>query len=284
MRKLEKLLDLRTQVRQWRELGQTIAFVPTMGNLHDGHLSLVSKAKTLADRVVVSIFVNPLQFNDKSDLAAYPRTLAEDERRLAESHCDLLFAPSEQEMYPNGMQPHTQVHVPNMDDKLCGLGRPGHFDGVATVVTKLLNMVNADVAVFGEKDYQQLLLIKTMVKDLAVPTQIVGAPTLREANGLAMSSRNQYLTEAEREQAALLYKTLTDIHDRVIAGEKDFTQLQSRAIERLNQAGFETEYFEIRRSADLELAKPIEDIQLHILVAARLGKARLIDNIACNLA
>jgi pantoate--beta-alanine ligase len=193
MQIVETLTALRAQLRAWRQTDQTIAFVPTMGNLHQGHLSLVAKAKERADKVVVSIFVNPMQFDDKADLSAYPRTLEQDVEKLTSIDCDLVFTPSVEVMYPFGMEHQTKVAVPNTDDKLCGKNRVGHFDGVATVVTKLLNMVSPDLAVFGEKDYQQLSVIKQLVRDLNIPADILGAPTLRETNGLAMSSRNQFV-------------------------------------------------------------------------------------------
>tara|TARA_R110002050_G_scaffold71891_1_gene154595 strand:+ start:27539 stop:28390 length:852 start_codon:yes stop_codon:yes gene_type:complete len=283
MQSVETITALRAQVKAWREHKQTIAFVPTMGNLHQGHLSLVRKARELADKVVVSIFVNPLQFDDKTDLAAYPRTVKADIQMLSSVGCDVIFTPTVGTMYPKGMTSHTNVIVSNMDDKLCGLKRPGHFDGVATVVTKLLNIVQADIAVFGEKDYQQLLLIKHLVCDLNLPVDIVGSPTFREANGLAMSSRNQYLNEQQREQAASLYQTLLSVKQEIKAGNHDFSALQQQALTHLKELGFEPDYVDIRRAGDLELAAS-GDNDLRILVAARLGKARLIDNIACDLA
>ena len=274
---------LKTQISQWRQQGLIIAFVPTMGNLHAGHLSLVKKAQQLADKVVVSIFVNPLQFNDTSDLSAYPRTLEADVEQLVGAQCDLLFTPSQQSVYPNGMEAQTIVLVPNMDDKLCGLHRPGHFDGVATIVLKLLNLVQADVAVFGEKDYQQLLLIKKMVVDLNLAIEIVGAPTSRESNGLAMSSRNQYLTDQQSLVAGELYNTMLSIVEQLVNGNKDLSLLCEEAKDRLNHFGFEPEYVDIRRDEDLELASS-DDKEIRIFIAARLGQARLIDNLACNLA
>ncbi len=283
MQSVETITALKAQIKAWREHKQTIAFVPTMGNLHQGHLSLVRKASELADRVVVSIFVNPLQFDDKVDLSAYPRTVKADTQMLNSEGCDVIFTPTVEIMYPKGMLPHTNVIVPNMDDKLCGLKRPGHFDGVATIVTKLLNIVQADVAVFGEKDYQQLLLIKRLVRDLNLAVDIVGAPTYREKNGLAMSSRNQYLTELQREQASGIYQTLLNVKQRIKMGEQDFSALQQEALTQLQELGFESEYVDIRRADDLAQGVP-GDKNLRILAAARLGKARLIDNIACNLA
>jgi len=283
MQRLETLSALRAQIKAWRKQNLTIAFVPTMGNLHQGHLSLVNRAKELADKVVVSVFVNPLQFDDKADLTAYPRTLDADIQQLTSVDCDVVFTPTVELMYPEGMDCHTHITVPNMDDKLCGLKRPGHFDGVATVVTKLLNMVQADIAVFGEKDYQQLLLIKKMVRDLNIAVDIVGSPTYREENGLAMSSRNQYLTEEQREQAAAIYQILLSIKEKLEQGEYKITDTQQQAIKELQDLGFEPDYVDIRRADDLEIALP-DDHSLRVLVAARLGRARLIDNIACDLA
>jgi pantoate--beta-alanine ligase len=283
MQSVETISALRAQIKAWRDRKQTIAFVPTMGNLHQGHLSLVRKASELADRVVVSIFVNPLQFDDKADLSAYPRTVKADIHMLSTVDCDVIFTPTINVMYPKGMAPHTNIIVPNMDDKLCGLKRPGHFDGVATVVTKLLNIVQADIALFGEKDYQQLLLIKRLVRDLNLPVDILGSSTFREKSGLAMSSRNQYLTEQQREQASGLYQTLLSFKQRIVMGEQDFPALQLEAIAKLERLGFEAEYVDIRRADDLVQAIS-SDKNLRILAAARLGKARLIDNIACNLA
>ena len=283
MQSVETISALRAQVKAWREHRQTIAFVPTMGNLHQGHLSLVRKASELADRVVVSIFVNPLQFDDKADLSAYPRTVKADIHMLSSVDCDVIFTPTLDVMYPSGMASHTNVIAPDMDDKLCGLKRSGHFDGVATVVTKLLNIVQADIALFGEKDYQQLLLIKRLVRDLNIPVDILGSPTFREESGLAMSSRNQYLTEQQLEQASALYQTLLSVKQRIELGEQDFPALQLEALAKLQALGFEAEYVDIRRADDL--AQAISgDKNLRILAAARLGKARLIDNIACNLA
>ena len=279
----ETITALRTQIKVWRQQNQTIAFVPTMGNLHQGHLSLVAKAQELADKVVVSVFVNPLQFNDATDLAAYPRTLEQDIQQLVSVDCDLLFTPTSEMMYPNGMEAQTTVSVPGMDDKLCGRDRPGHFDGVVTIVNKLFNMVQADIAIFGEKDYQQLLLIKIMVQDLNLPIEIVGLPTYRESSGLAMSSRNQYLTDPQREQAAELYQTLLTVKAQLEQGDQSFDAIQQQAIEHLNNSGFATDYVDIRRSDNLEQAKAGEK-SLRILLAAKLGQARLIDNIVCNLA
>jgi len=284
MQIVESILSLRGQIKTWRATGETIAFVPTMGNLHDGHISLVKKAQTLADKVVVSIFVNPLQFDDKQDLAKYPRTLQADVKKLMQAGCNLLFTPDTEVIYPQGFEFHTFVHVPGMDDKLCGLERPGHFDGVATVVTKLFNMVQADVAVFGEKDYQQLLLIQKLVNDLNLPVKIVGAAIVREDNGLAMSSRNQHLSEAQKQQAAALYANLLELKQRLESGAEDFSALLQQAHTNLTQAGFTLDYIDIRRADDLQIADLAVDKELRLLAAGRLGSVRLIDNIACNLA
>lgn len=284
MQIVESILSLRGQIKTWRAEHQTIAFVPTMGNLHEGHLSLLKKAQTLADKVVVSIFVNPLQFDDQQDLARYPRTLEADIKKLMQAGCNLLFTPDTDVMYPQGMDFHTFIHVPGMDDKLCGLERPGHFDGVATVVTKLFNMVQPDVAVFGEKDYQQLLLIRKLVNDLNLPVKIVGAATVREQNGLAMSSRNQHLDDTQKQQAAMLYSSLLAMKQQLESGRDDFQTLLAESKSQLVEAGFSVDYLDIRRSADLQNARPTEDKQLRLLAAGRLGGIRLIDNIACNLA
>lgn len=283
MQRVETINALRAQVKAWREQNKTIAFVPTMGNLHAGHLSLVKKAKELADNVIVSIFVNPLQFDDKSDLSAYPRTMDADITHLSSVPCDLIFTPTVEVMYPQGAENLSKVVVPGMDDKLCGKHRAGHFDGVATVVSKFFNMVQADIAIFGEKDYQQLLLIKKLVIDLNLPIEIIGSETYREQNGLAMSSRNQYLTDSEHQKASVLYETLNELKTQLEEGQQDFINLQQQAVEKLKSTGFNPDYVEIRRAEDLESASK-EDKKLRILAAAYLGKARLIDNIACNLA
>ena len=284
MQIVESILSLRGQIKTWRADHRTIAFVPTMGNLHDGHISLVKKAQTLADKVVVSIFVNPLQFDDKQDLANYPRTLQADIEKLTQVGCNLLFTPDNEVMYPQGKDFHTFIHVPGMDDKLCGLERPGHFDGVATVVTKFFNIVQADVAVFGEKDYQQLLLIRKLVADLNLPIKIVGAATVREDNGLAMSSRNQHLNETLKQQAAALYSNLLELKRQLESGNQDYSALLSQAHTQLTASGFTLDYIDIRRAEDLQLANPEEDKELRLLAAGRVGSVRLIDNIACNLA
>lgn len=283
MKQVKKVSELRDNVADWKRENKRVAFIPTMGNLHQGHLALLSHAQTLADRVIVSIFVNPLQFDDSRDLVAYPRSLQADLEKLMAVRCDLVFNPDAEMMYPHGMVNQTAVLVPGNDEMLCGLDRPGHFTGVATVVIKLFNMVQPDVAVFGEKDYQQLLLIKNMVRDLDMPIEIIGVETCREMDGLAMSSRNQYLTEDERQHASALYRILTELKAEIIIGKDDYVQLQDRAAAKLKQWDFEPEYIEVRRASDLRLAEKT-DTALRILAAARLGNARLIDNIACDLA
>ncbi|HET8807827.1 MAG TPA: pantoate--beta-alanine ligase [Methylophaga sp.] len=279
----DSLSGLRAQLKIWREQHQTIAFVPTMGSLHDGHLALLKKARTLADKVIVSIYVNPLQFDDLKDLTNYPRTLKNDIQKLTSAGCDLLFTPDNALMYPSGLEFHSFVHVPGMDDKLCGLERPGHFDGVATVVCKLFNMVQPDLAVFGEKDYQQLLLIRKLVQDLNLPVKIVAAPTCRESDGLAMSSRNQRLTDTQRSVAVLLNQQLSVIKRQLEQGERDVAAMIKGATEALSKAGFSVDYLEIRRAEDLLLADVHQDQKIRILVAARLDDVRLIDNVAANL-
>ncbi|MEO5343727.1 MAG: pantoate--beta-alanine ligase, partial [Gammaproteobacteria bacterium SHHR-1] len=233
---------------------------------------------SLASRVVVSIFVNPLQFGPQEDFASYPRTLQADRELLQAQGADLLFAPPVEQVYPQGQQGHTQVEVPDISAQLCGASRPGHFSGVATVVCKLLNLVRPQLALFGEKDYQQLLVIRRMVADLALPVQIIGVPTVREADGLALSSRNRYLSTEQRQQAPRLYRTLCWLAEGLKAGAGDFALLEQEACARLSQAGFQPDYVSIRRSQDLAPAGP-QDHSLRLLAAAQLGQARLIDNL-----
>jgi pantoate--beta-alanine ligase len=278
---VERVAELRERVRVWRAAGERIAFVPTMGNLHAGHLSLVREGHAYADRVVASLFVNPLQFGPSEDLDAYPRTLDEDRRQLIATGCDLLFIPGVREIYPRGQDTQTRVEVPGISDILCGASRPGHFVGVATVVCKLLNMVQPDVALFGEKDFQQLLVIRRLVEDLAMPVEIIGVPTVRESDGLAMSSRNGYLTSEERALAPALYQVLNATAEAVRAGEP-IERAERAALESLAAAGLRPDYLSVRRTADLAPAGS-EDRALVILAAAYLGRARLIDNLPVNL-
>ncbi|MEN8260126.1 MAG: pantoate--beta-alanine ligase [Pseudomonadota bacterium] len=272
--------SLRLAVSNWRERGHSVAFVPTMGNLHAGHLRLVETARQHADRVVVSIFVNPTQFGEGEDFDSYPRTPAEDVAQLHEVGTALLFTPSIAEVYP--VQNRTAIEVRGLSDELCGAHRPGHFSGVATVVCKLLNMVQPDMAFFGEKDFQQLIVIRSMVDDLNMPVRIQGVATVREADGLAMSSRNAYLTEAERKLAPKLYQTLCSAADYIRSGERRYRNLEQRLLDRLRDAGFEPDYVTVRCSGDLAVAGE-QDRALVILAAARLGKARLIDNLQFTL-
>ena len=274
---VEQLNDLRTQVRAWRAAGERVGFVPTMGNLHDGHITLVREALQRVPRVVVSIFVNPLQFGPNEDLAAYPRTPEQDQARLAEAGCHLLFAPSVATMYPNGQAVQTRVEVPGLSDILCGASRPGHFIGVATVVCKLFNMVQPDLALFGEKDFQQLLVIQRMVADLAMPVEVSGVPIVRESDGLAMSSRNGYLSVGERAQAPSLYRALTAAAQQLVAG-RPLTEVEAQTAEAITAAGLKPDYVRICRTTDL--GEPTaNDRELVILAAAYLGRTRLIDNL-----
>ena len=268
--------SLRHVVGPWKQQGKTVALVPTMGNLHEGHLHLVSEAQARADRVVVSIFVNPAQFGEGEDYSVYPRTVEADRQKLAAVNADILFLPEGEEIYPPGVQ--TVISVNGISDLLCGVSRPGHFSGVATVVCKLLNIVQPDVALFGEKDWQQLTVINRMVSDLNIPVQIQGIATVRETDGLAMSSRNKYLTAEQRTVAVELYQCLCRARDAIFAGQADFTEIEKSQIERLQQVGFQPDYFTICRCDDLKKANN-NDKKRVILAAAKLGKARLIDNI-----
>src|SRR6185503_11568882 len=251
MQTVARLNDLRALVSAWRRAGERIAFVPTMGNLHAGHGSLVGRASQLADRVIVSIFVNPLQFGPNEDFAAYPRTPQEDRRVLESLDVDLLFAPEVADIYPRGQESTARVHLPVIEDILCGAFRPGHFMGVATVVTKLLNIVLPDVAVFGEKDYQQLLIIRRAAIDLCMPVEIVGLPTTREADGLAMSSRNRYLSAEERAIAPAIYGELERARKAIESGSEDLAGIARQGEQGLRQVGFRPDYFEIRDAATL---------------------------------
>jgi pantoate--beta-alanine ligase len=274
--------ELRACVAEWRSHGARIGFVPTMGNLHEGHYSLLAAARKKTDRVVASIFVNPTQFGPREDFASYPRTFAEDSAGLNARGCDLLFAPSVEEIYPFGIDKSVRVEVPAIGEMLEGALRPGHFSGVATVVTKLFNLVQPDLAVFGQKDYQQLLLVRRMVKDLALPIEVDSAATVREASGLAMSSRNQYLTAQERERASVILRTLKRMADGVQAGIGPMT-IETEARKALEAEGLAVDYAVLRRADDLGEPAPDQRTGLVALAAAKLGRARLIDNLLIDL-
>lgn len=282
MKTVSSVRELRAAVAEARAAGKRVGLVPTMGNLHSGHAALVRRATQLADFVVASIFVNPMQFGANEDLDKYPRTLAADQETLLEAGCDLLFAPTVAEMYPRGMQGQTRVSVPGVSEGLCGGSRPGHFDGVSTVVCKLFNMAQPDLAVFGEKDYQQLAVIRGMVSDLNMPIEIFGEPTVRAEDGLALSSRNGYLTAEQRAVAPRLYATLTQMAARLCDGESDIPALIRDGIRQLEEAGLRPDYLEVREAIHLQPATP-EDRHCVILAAAYLGTTRLIDNLAVDL-
>jgi len=282
MNMVKTLRELRAAIAQARAEGKQIAFVPTMGNLHAGHVSLVQIAAQRADFVVASIFVNPLQFGAGEDLDKYPRTLAADQEKLLAAGCHLLFHPDVAEIYPHGMGDQTRVSVPGVSEGLCGASRPGHFEGVATVVTKLFNMVQPDLAVFGEKDYQQLAVIRALVQDLNMPIQIIGAPTQRAEDGLALSSRNGYLSDEQRAAAPTLYRGLQTIAEELRRGARDYARLIETAQAQQRTAGFIPDYLEIRNAVTLRPAQ-IDDRHLVILTAAQLGSTRLIDNLVVEL-
>jgi pantoate--beta-alanine ligase len=268
---------IRAQVRSWRSQGESVAFVPTMGNLHQGHITLVKEAKLRAKHVVVSIFVNPMQFGQHEDLDAYPRTLAADSQALIDAGASLLFTPTAQTIYPKGLQQQTFVEVPEIGDVFCGASRPGHFRGVATIVCKLFNIVQPDIALFGRKDFQQLLVIKHMVNDLSLGIDIIGIDTIREASGLAMSSRNGYLTPEQKHTAATIKRALDLIANAVRQGEAiDKATAEGEAM--IVQAGFKLDYLSVCNADNLHPAQA-DDKQLVILVAAYLGTTRLIDNL-----
>ncbi|HPQ95898.1 MAG: pantoate--beta-alanine ligase [Thiothrix sp.] len=288
---IRDIADLHHTTRAWRKAGETIAFVPTMGNLHPGHYALVEQAHALGSKVVVSIFVNPAQFDRAADLEAYPRTLDADCAQLAQLKVDVVFVPTAADIYPTGFL-RTRVEVPGISDVLEGEYRPGHFTGVATIVCKLFNMVEPDVAVFGEKDFQQLMVVRQMVQDLDIPVRIHGVQAVREADGLARSSRNGYLSADERAIAPKLHRILLDTATRLKAMQPEagagytddrLNRLQQAMMQQLAEAGFRPEYLEIRRAQDLQLPTA-GDQELVILVSAWLGKARLIDNVQVFLA
>lgn len=269
------------ELRQWRQQCGSVAFVPTMGNLHEGHLALVRRARAEAENVVVSIFVNRLQFGQGEDFDRYPRTLAEDAEKLRGEGVAVVFAPDEAELYPRVAQQY-QVEPPNLQNELCGAFRPGHFRGVATVVTKLFNIVQPDVACFGKKDYQQLAVIRGLTEDLNLPVRIIAVDTGRAEDGLALSSRNQYLSAAERAEAPRLYRVLQTAADALRAGNRDFAALEQAARAELAAHGWTVDYVEIREAGSLNVAR-LGDRDLVVLAAARLGSTRLIDNLEVTL-
>ena len=282
MHTVHTIQAVRDFVKNAKQQGKTVGFVPTMGNLHAGHIHLVHQAKTQCDVVLCSIFVNPTQFAANEDFGSYPRTLEADSQQLQAANCDLLFAPSAQEMYPNGHSQQTVVTVNGLSEQLCGEFRPTHFAGVATVVSKLFNIVQPDSAFFGEKDFQQLAVIRCLTSELAFPINIVGVPTQRAEDGLALSSRNGYLSAQERALAPALYQVLTQLRTAILNGQREYTMLCEASVLHLQKMGFDPDYVSVRRSDNLQLAND-SDNDLVILVAAKLGKTRLIDNLAFSL-
>ncbi|MDH3351264.1 MAG: pantoate--beta-alanine ligase [Gammaproteobacteria bacterium] len=282
MRIIHTREDLREQLDGWRREREHVAIVPTMGALHAGHISLVELAREHAERIVVTVFVNPTQFGEDEDFAEYPRSLERDARQAKRAGGDLMFAPDVDTVYPVGVENATTISVPGLSENFCGSFRPGHFDGVTTVVARLFAMVQPDVAIFGQKDYQQQIVIRRMVEDLSLPIRIVTAATVRDDDGLALSSRNAYLNEDERAAAPMLYRTLCDVAKQLQDGKRNFDELEAQASAALETAGFEPEYVAIRRA--LDLTPPNRDCdEIVILSAARLGKTRLIDNVVVTV-
>ena len=282
MKTVHTIQELRNEVHRQRMAGKRIGFVPTMGNLHAGHITLITEGLKQADIMVSSVFVNPTQFGPGEDFDSYPRTLEADAAKLEAAGCHLLFAPPVTEMYPGDQDKWAKVVVTEITDRHCGAARPGHFDGVSTVVSKLFNIVKPDVALFGKKDFQQLAVIRRMTAALCFDVEIVGVDTVREANGLAMSSRNGYLTEDEKQRGATLYQCLCAAKQEIQQGNHDYSAIAEQANEKLAAAGFAPEYFSVCRADTLEPAGP-DDKDLVILAAARMGQARLIDNIDFTL-
>ncbi|MGH1486949.1 MAG: pantoate--beta-alanine ligase [Cellvibrionaceae bacterium] len=279
MQLFRHIQPLRVALNTERQQGRTIGFVPTMGNLHEGHLALVEKAKSQCDVVIASIFVNPLQFGLNEDWDQYPRTFYADTQKLTEKGCDFLFFPDEREIYPNGMADQTRVIVPGMTDLHCGASRPGHFEGVTTVVTKLFNIIQPDEAVFGLKDFQQIAVIRRMVEDLCIPVTIVPGEIVREDDGLAMSSRNSFITEQERPQANTLYRVLCWLQQQVQEGRRDYLKMENEGKSQIVEAGFKPDYLQVCCSDTLQPAG-VDDLELTILGAMYTQSARLIDNVS----
>jgi pantoate--beta-alanine ligase len=275
---VSSIAALRSQLAEWRRQGERIAFVPTMGNLHAGHMSLLAAARYRADRVVASVFVNPLQFGPGEDYERYPRTPEDDRRLLTDARCDLLFLPDVAEMYPHGATQETLVIVRGLSEILCGEFRPGHFEGVATVVAKLFNIVQPEVAVFGEKDFQQFTIIRRMTQDLCMPVEVIGAATVRTPDGLAMSSRNRYLNAEERQRAPRIHAALRAAVSRIDGGDTDYAAIEEEGVAALEAEQMKPDYFSVRDANTL--APPsAASRDLVVLTAARLGRARLIDNL-----
>jgi pantoate--beta-alanine ligase len=282
MYQASSVAEIRQYAQHWKGNAQSIAFIPTMGNLHQGHLSLIKKGQSLCDRTICSIFVNPMQFGANEDFNHYPRTLKHDIEQLEAIGCDLVYMPSASELYPNGLDHISQVLVTDLTESYEAAHRPGHFTGVATIVLKLFNIVKPNISVFGKKDYQQYQVIRKMVRDLDLEVDIIGQETTREANGLATSSRNQYLSESNMSQASLIYQTLKTTAAEISQGGRDFSALEQQATDQLNTAGFDTDYFSICNAETLKPANP-NDRKLVILVTAKLGETRLLDNIEIDL-
>ena len=274
--------ELRQYVQHWKDHKQSIAFIPTMGNLHQGHMSLIEKGMSLCDRSICSIFVNPMQFGPNEDFNHYPRTLDQDIALLESIGCDLVYMPTASELYPHGLENISQIIVTDLTGTYEGAHRPGHFTGVATIVAKLFNIVKPDISVFGKKDYQQYCVIKKMTQDLNLDVEIIGQETSREPSGLATSSRNQYLNEEQKSQAALIYATLKEASDKILKGDNNFASIEKQSIERLQQVGFDTDYFNVCNADTLKPATN-KDRKLVILVTASLGDTRLLDNIEIDL-
>lgn len=278
MKVVDSIASLRALIGEWKRQGSSVGFVPTMGNLHDGHLKLVKRAKAHNDKVIISIFVNPMQFGANEDLDAYPRTIEDDKAKLIGEGADAVFLPSVQDMYPAGLDVQTFVEVPGISDVLCGASRPGHFRGVATVVSKLFNMVQPDDAFFGEKDFQQLQVIRTMVRDLSMAVTVHGVPTEREASGLAMSSRNGYLSAEQKAKASLIYQAMQKMKLAIEQGDTNFADIENSAISELEKEGFKNDYVKVV-NAQTFMPAATDDKQLVIVVALFMGTTRLIDNL-----
>lgn len=282
MRIIQDKNELQEQLNDWRRHDEHVALVATMGNLHAGHISLVELAREHAERVIVTVYVNPTQFGEGEDFDDYPRTIERDTMRLRKIRADVLYVPDDETVYPFGHDRATVVSVPGLTENFCGASRPGHFDGVTTVVARLFSLVRPDVAVFGQKDYQQQLVIRYMSEDLSLPIRVITAETVREDDGLALSSRNLYLTKEERATAPDLYRTITWIGEALQSGERDYAALEAQATSKLEDAGFTIDYVAVRRAEDLTI--PARDCdELVVLAAVHLGKARLIDNIVVTV-